>query len=127
MTTSKVFRDLASADKFPDGEENIRYLTAEDLQILSMKVTENYVATVTTGAQYVPTQQSVSVAELIYSRLARYSYPLIYHQIIYCIQKTVNEMPFKTIHRMIDNFVILVYESIHINKFNTTLKCFEVY
>ena len=62
---------MSSSDKFPNGEEGIRYLTAEDLQTLSMEVTENYVSTVTTDAQYVPTQQSISVAELIYSRLAR--------------------------------------------------------
>ena len=71
LTTSEVFRDLSSSDEFPNGEEGIRYLTAEDLQTLSMEVTENYVSTVTTDAQYVPTQQSISVAELIYSRLAR--------------------------------------------------------
>ena len=79
LTSSKVFQDLLSVDKFPNGEDSIRYLTAQDLQILSMEVTENYVATVTTGAHYVPTQRSISVAELIYRRLARYNFPLIFY------------------------------------------------
>ena len=81
LTSSEVFQDLLSVDKFPNGEDSIRHLTAEDLQMLSMEVIENYVATVTTDAHYVPTQQSISVAELIYRRLARYNFPLIFYSI----------------------------------------------
>ena len=61
---------MQSKDKFPGGEEGIRYVTAEDLQNLSVDVTENYVATTITDAEYVPTQQSISIADLIYKRLA---------------------------------------------------------
>ena len=67
-----MFHDLQSADKFPGGEEGIRYMTAEDLQDMSMEVTQNYVASTITDAEYVPTQQSISIAELIYKQLARY-------------------------------------------------------
>ena len=70
LTTSRIFRDLQSNDKFPGGEEGIRYMTAEDLQSLSVEVTENYVATTVTDSEYVPTQQSISIADLIYKRLA---------------------------------------------------------
>ena len=67
-----MFHDLQSEDKFPGGEEGIRYMTAEDLEDMSIEVTQNYVTSTITDAEYVPTQQSISIAELIYKQLARY-------------------------------------------------------
>ena len=72
LTASKIFRELHDKGEFTSGEENIRYLTAEDLYGLSMEVTENSLSTITSEAEYIPIKESISVAELLFNRLSRY-------------------------------------------------------
>ena len=73
LLASKTFRDLNSNGKFIGGEENIRYLTAEDLYKLSLEVTENSLSDKSSETEYVPSKESFSVAEQLFNRLSRYS------------------------------------------------------
>ena len=68
---SAMYRELQAAEKYRGGQEDIRYISAEDLQALAMEVAEKLVSEVTSDQEIVSVQQRVSVAELLFNELAR--------------------------------------------------------
>ena len=60
------------------GQEGIRYITAEDLQTLAVEVAKSVVSAVTSDQEIVSVQQKMSIAELLFNKLARQAWrPLV--------------------------------------------------